>query len=275
MTGGHGAFFQPGHEADGVAEVIKRVRDLVAHGVDVVKIVSADGPETLGEWTTAQTTAEEAIACFGEARRLGRITASHAMGPEAIANVARAGVDTVEHGWYLSEESCSILLEQGTRLVPTLGNVVAIIRNGPAYEMPWAQMMAADEDGIFERYRMAVEMGVPLAMGSDCGGNEAHRHGNNALELACYVRCGMTPLDAITSATLEAARVLRLDSQIGTIEEGKVADLVVVEGNPLDDITLTQSGVVGVVQGGTVVRDDLGLMDDLRRQTRPRTGVGA
>jgi imidazolonepropionase-like amidohydrolase len=237
----------------------------VANGVDVIKIVSADGPETLGEWTTVQTTAEEANACFSEARRLGRITASHAMGPEAIGNVCRAGVDTVEHGWYLSEESCAIALEHGTRFVPTLGNVVAIIHDGPKYEMPWAEMMAADEQAIFERYAMAVEMGVPIAMGSDCGGNEAHRHGNNAMELECYVRCGMSPLDAIGSATLEAAKVLRLDSEIGSIAEGKVADLVVIDGNPLDDISLTRTNVIGVVQAGTVRRDDLGLLDVLKR----------
>lgn len=264
MTGGHGSFFEPGHAADGVHEMIKRVRELVAHKVDVIKIVSADGPETLGEWWTAQTTAEEAAACFAEARRLGRLTASHAMGPEAIANVARAGVDTVEHGWYLSEESCSIMIEHGTRLVPTLGNVVAIIHNGPEYQMPWAAMMAADEDAIFERHRMAVELGVPIAMGSDCGGNEAHHHGDNALELECYVRCGMSPIDALTTATLEAAKVIRLDTEIGTIEEGKLADLVVIDGDPLDDISLARIGIIGVIQAGDVKRDDFGILNDLR-----------
>ena len=109
MTGGHGSFFKEEEAADSPWEMIKRVRELVRHKVDVIKIVSADGPETLGEWWTVQTTREEAEACFGEARRLGRQTASHAMGAEGIENVVLAGVDTVEHGWYMNEESCRLM----------------------------------------------------------------------------------------------------------------------------------------------------------------------
>jgi imidazolonepropionase-like amidohydrolase len=100
-------------------------------------------------------------------------------------------------------------------------------------------------------------------MGSDCGGNESHRHGQNALELECYVRCGMSPMHAITSATKEGARVMRMADEIGTIEAGKLADLVVIDGDPLSDISLVRTGVVGVVQDGRVVRDDLGLLDEL------------
>lgn len=265
MTGGHGSFLEPGREADGVDGVIRRVRELVANKVDVIKIVSGDGPETLGHWWTVQTTREEAVACFAEARRLGRQTASHAMGADAIENVVLAGVDTVEHGWYMNESSCRLMIEHGTTLVGTLSNVVAIIHNGPALFMPWAEMMAADEEAVFDRHKMAVELGVRIAMGSDCGGNESHRHGQNALELECYVRCGMTPLQAITCATQEGARVLRMEDRIGTVEAGKLADLVVIDGNPLDDIVLTRTGVVGVVQGGEPVRDDLGLLEELRR----------
>ena len=115
---------------------------------------------------------------------------------------------------------------------------------------------------------MAVELGVPIAMGSDCGGNESHRHGQNALELECYVRCGMTPIQAITCATREGARVMRMADDIGTIEQGKLADLVVIDGDPLSDISLVRTGVVGVVQDGRVIRDDLGLMDELRADRR-------
>jgi imidazolonepropionase-like amidohydrolase len=271
MTGGHGSFFELGRGADGVDAIVRRVRELVANKVDVIKIVSADGPETLGQWWTAQTTREEAIACFTEARRLGRITASHAMGPEAIENVVRAGVDTIEHGWYLSEESCRLMIEHGTYLVPTLGNVVAIIHNGPTYQMPWAEMMAADEAAIFERHTMAVELGVKIAMGSDCGGNEAHRHGNNALELECYTRCGMSPMQALVSTTLEAARVMRLDGEIGSVEEGKLADLVIIDGDPLTDISAARTQVAGVIQGGIVQRDDLGLLSEHRVQSTSGT----
>lgn len=268
MTGGHGSFFDDAQAADSPWEMVKRVRELVRNKVDVIKIVSADGPETLGQWWTVQTTREEAEACFAEARRLGRQTASHAMGAEAIENVVLAGVDTVEHGWYMNEESCRLMIEHRTTLVGTLSNVVAIIHNGPAYFMPWAEMMAADETAIFERHRMAVDLGVPIAMGSDCGGNESHRHGQNALELECYVRCGMTPMQAITAATKTGAEVMRMSDSIGTIEPGKLADLVVIDGDPLSDMALARSGVIGVVQDGRVIRDDLGLLDELRADRR-------
>jgi imidazolonepropionase-like amidohydrolase len=268
MTGGHGSFFDEAAAADSPWEMVKRVRELVRHKVDVIKIVSADGPETLGKWWTVQTTQEEAEACFAEARRLGRQTASHAMGAEAIENVVLAGVDTVEHGWYMNEASCRLMIEHGTTLVGTLSNVVAIIHNGPALFMPWASMMAADEEAVFERHGMAVELGVRIAMGSDCGGNESHRHGQNALELECYVRCGMSPMDAIIAATKVGAEVMRMGDSIGTIEPGKLADLVVIDGDPLADVSLVRTGVVGVVQDGRVVRDDLGLMDELRADRR-------
>jgi imidazolonepropionase-like amidohydrolase len=118
---------------------------------------------------------------------------------------------------------------------------------------------------------MAVDLGVRIAMGSDCGGNESHRHGQNALELECYVRCGMTPMEAIVAATKTGAEVMRMADSIGTIEEGKLADLVVVDGDPLTDISLLRTAVVGVVQDGRVVRDDLGVMDALRADARLRS----
>jgi imidazolonepropionase-like amidohydrolase len=273
MTGGHGSFFKEEDAADSPWEMVKRVRELVRNKVDVIKIVSADGPETLGKWWTVQTTREEAEACFAEARRLGRLTASHAMGAEGIENVVLAGVDTVEHGWYMNEESCKLMIAHGTTLVGTLSNVVAIIHNGPSLFMPWAEMMAADEEAVLERHTMAVELGVKIAMGSDCGGNESHRHGQNALELECYVRCGMSPLDAITAATKVGAEVMRMDDRIGTIEPGKLADLVVIDGDPLSDISLVRTAVVGVVQDGQVIRDDIGLLDPLRAEGRKAVSV--
>ena len=131
-------------------------------------------------------------------------------------------------------------------------------------------MMADDEAGIFERMRMAVALGVKIAMGSDCGGNEARLHGVNADELPLYVRCGMTPMQAILAGTIEAAKAIRRDTQVDSVEAGKLADFVVIEGDPLTDIGLVVSGVVAVVQSGRVVRDNHGLLDDLHRATPPR-----
>lgn len=272
MTGGHGSELLVGQESDAPADMIKHVRWLVANGVDWIKVVSADGPETLGRWTTVQSTPEEIAAAFTEARRLGRPTMAHAMGPDAIANVVRAGGKTIEHGWYLTEDSCRLMIEHGATLVPTLGNVVDIVHKGPGLLMPWAEMMADDEDAIFARHRMAIEMGVKVALGSDVGGNEARLHGDNADELVHHVRCGMTPGQAIVSATLDAARVLGLESSLGSLEAGKIADLVIVDGDPLTDVGLVGSALVGVVQDGRVVRDDLGILGEMRtRTTLPRT----
>ncbi|MEA2362406.1 MAG: hypothetical protein QOD71_1551 [Thermoleophilaceae bacterium] len=268
ITGGHGEFWDPTQTVDGVDAFVRRVRQLVHNKVDVIKVVSADGPETVGEWWTVQATAEEVAAAFAEARRLGRRTATHAMGGEAIVNVVNAGVDTVEHGWYLTEESARLMAESGTYLVPTLGNVIAIIKHGPALGMPWAEMMADDEEAIFERMELALGMGVKIACGSDCGGNEAHIHGRNADELECYVRFGMSPADAIAAATIEAARAVRLDDRVGSLAKGKHADLVILDEDPLSDITAVRTAVVGVIQGGRVVRDDRGLLGDVAHAPR-------
>jgi imidazolonepropionase-like amidohydrolase len=134
--------------------------------------------------------------------------------------------------------------------------------------MPWAPMIAADEQRMLEGYRTAIELGVKIAAGTDVGGNVSHLFGDNALELEVYVACGMSPLDAISAATLHAATAIKLDASVGSIEAGKLADLVVIDGDPLSDITLTRTGVVGVMQGGVVHRDDVGLFDGLRAKAR-------
>ena len=215
----------------------------------MIKIVSADGPESLGKFWTVFPTREEIEATFAEATRLGRLKAAHAMCREAIEDVVRAGADTVEHGWYMTEENCRTLIDHDVYLVPTVSNIWAIVRRGPELGMPWAPMITAEEPEILDRFRMAIELGVKLAMGTDVGGNVSHRYGDNAKELEIYVECGMSPMDAIGTATLEAARAIRRDESVGSIEPGKLADLVVIDGDPLTDISLTRTGVAAVVQG--------------------------
>lgn len=264
MTGGHGAFPDLENTADGVQAMVRRVRQLVANGVDWVKFGSPDGPEVEGRWESEESTYEEIAAAFAEALRLRRGTMAHAMGPIGIANAVRAGAQTIEHGWYLDEENCRQMIEHDVCLVPTLGNAEDIMRKGPSLLQPWAHMMAGTLPGVRERHKMAMEMGVKIAMGSDCGGNEAHLHGANCDELVCYVGLGMSTSDAIVAGTSRPAEVLGLQNEIGTVESGKAADLVLINGDPLSDISLVLSGVVGVVQGGRVIRDDHGLLEALR-----------
>lgn len=269
-TGGLGAHLDPEAGVDSAEDAVYRVRMMVDKGVDVIKIVSADGPESLGKFWTVFPTREEIEAIFAEATRLGRLKAAHAMCSEAIEDVVRAGADTVEHGWYMSEENCRTLIDHQVYLVPTASNIWAIIRRGPELGMPWAGMIAAEETEILDRFRMAIAMGVKIAAGTDVGGNVSHPYGDSAKELEVYVHCGMSPLAAIGTATLEAARAIRRDETVGSIEPGKLADLVVIDGDPLSDITLTHTGVAAVLQGGVVYRDDLGIFDDLRPQPRDR-----
>jgi imidazolonepropionase-like amidohydrolase len=263
-TGGLGAHLEPDAGVDSAEDAVRRVREMVARGVDVIKIVSADGPEQLGKYWTVFPTREEIESVFREATRLGRVKAAHAMGSEAIEDVCAAGTDTVEHGWYMTEQNCQTLIKHGAYLVPTVSNVWAIVKRGPELKMPWAAMIASEERDILNRLRMAIEMGVKVAMGTDVGGNVAHRYGDNAKELEIYVDCGMSPMEAVMAGTLEAARAIHRDEIVGSIEPGKLADLIVIDGDPLSDISLTRTGVAAVVQDGVVVRDDLGVFDALR-----------
>jgi len=258
-TGGSGAHLEPNVGVDGDVDARRRVRELVERGADVIKIVSADGPPGVDPGATVYPTEDEVRAIFGEATRLGKIRAAHAMAPEAIDMVVRAGTNTVEHAWYMNEENCHTLLQSDAYLVGTLSNAWAMVNHGREVGFPWTPMMERDLPDIEARFRMAIELGVPIAAGTDVGGNPTHWYGESARELEAYVACGMTPLDAIASGTLVAAKAIGLDSTVGSIEPGKLADLVVVDGDPLSDIGLTRHGVVAVMQGGTVFRDDLGL----------------
>jgi imidazolonepropionase-like amidohydrolase len=266
VTGGPGEYLERTAAVDGPASAIHRVRQLTGRGVDCIKLVTADGPPALGPHWTVLPTREEIFATFAEAMRLGRLKAAHAMQPEAIDNVVRAGVDTVEHGWWLSEENCRTLVEHGAHLVGTLSNIWSIKTNGPALDMPWAKLIGEEEPAILDNYRMAIAMGVKVALGTDVGGNESYPHtGDNARELEIYVKCGMTALEAIAAGTLEAAKAIGREASIGSIESGKLADLVVIDGDPLSDIRLLRTGVVAVMQDGVIRRDDFGFFDDLRR----------
>lgn len=273
MTGGHSSFLQPGHEADGEVAVVRRIRELVAHGVDAIKITSAEGPEIDGSPFTQQYSAEELEAAINEAHRLGRIVGVHALADETIQRVVRLGVDTVEHGWYVSEATCQLMIDSGTYLAPTMGEMVDTNREGRAYDVAEWDIPGDEEPIIKDHIRDAIACGVRIAMGSDCGGIVTRRVGDNADELVHYVDLGMEPTAALQAGTLNGARALRQQAVIGTIEAGKHADLVVLEGDPITNIRCVVTGVVGVIQAGAVVRDDLGLLQPMRTRPDPRRVV--
>ncbi|MBI5167030.1 MAG: amidohydrolase family protein [candidate division NC10 bacterium] len=240
MTGGHGWWM--GREADGVDEVRKAAREELKAGADFVKLMATGGIMTKGvEPGSPQLTYEELRAGVEEARKAGKRTATHAQGAEGIKNALRAGIDSIEHGLFLDEESIALMLEQGTFLVPTTFVLTIFLEKGveggiPDFMVKKAQAVRAPQ---VESFRSAYKAGVKMAMGTDAG-VYYFPHGQNLVELQTMVELGMAPMEAICASTRVAAELLGLGDSLGTLEAGKLADLVVVEGNPLEDLRLLQ-----------------------------------
>jgi imidazolonepropionase-like amidohydrolase len=181
---------------------------------------------------------------------------THSIGLQAIRNAIAGGVDSIDHGQYLDEECAVQMKERGIYLVPTFGpfHYYTEVRKAEAWRIQRAEGIKAQHQ---RAYRLALEVGVPIAMGSDCGAPSRFPNGENALELTLMVRNGMPASRAVRCGTSEAARLAGVFDQVGSLEAGKLADLIVVDGNPLEDIAVLQHGVHLVMKGGTIYRDDL------------------
>ncbi|MDF1794378.1 MAG: amidohydrolase family protein [Thalassobaculaceae bacterium] len=237
MTGGHGN--RNGRIADGVDEVIKAVREQVHAGSDLIKIMATGGVMTPGvNPEDAHYTAEEMKAGISEGHRFHRTCASHAQGSEGILNAVRGGVDSIEHGIFMTDECVEEMISHGTYLVPTLAAVKNILANRdhgvPAYAVEKCERVTVEH---VKSIRMFYEAGGRIAMGTDAG-TPYNKHGENALELEYMVEdTGISPMDAIVISTRNGADLMRLSDR-GTIVEGKAADLLIVDGDPLADITM-------------------------------------
>lgn len=257
MTGGHGWPF--GREADGPDEVRKAAREQIRGGADLVKFMATGGVMTPGvEPGAAQLTEEELRAGIEEAHKAGRKTATHAMGTEGILNALRAGIDSIEHGVYMNEEAISFMKKKSIPYIPTLSALFHIENKGveagiPAYAVEKTKRVKPHH---LNSIRMAREAGVMVAAGTDAG-TPFNEHGRNAGEMIFLVEQGYSPADALRAGTSIASRVLGVEKDFGTVQEGKVADLVVVKGNPLEDMRRLLTSIAVVMQGGQVVRNDL------------------
>jgi imidazolonepropionase-like amidohydrolase len=259
MTGGHG--WQFGREADGIDGVREAVREQLKAGIDVVKLMATGGVMTRGvEPGSAQLTLEELTAGVEEARKAGRRTATHAQGNEGVKNALRAGIGSVEHGVALDDEAIELFLERKTYFVPTLSAPYHIIKAGVRKGVPVfavTKSKAVTKVHI-QSVKKAYRAGVAIAMGTDAG-TPFNRHGANLKEMELLVNVGFTPMGAIQASTAVASEVLGLEKMIGTLQKGKLADLIVVDGDPLEDISLLQNKekIPAIMKEGRFYKCDL------------------
>jgi len=259
MTGGHARFI--GREADGPVEVVAAVREQLARGAEVIKFIASGGVLTPGTSPeSAQMTPEELGAGMAEARRAGCRVAAHAHGAEGMKNAIRAGAHSIEHATLMDDEAAALMREQGVFMVPTLSAIARTADCGlncgiPETTVHKARTMRARHEASFKK---AHRSGIPIALGTDAGTPFNH-HGENAQELDRMVALGMSPMEAIVAATASAARLLGIEHLVGTIEVGKQADLLIVDGNPLKKISLLRDRdrIVGVIQAGRFVSGEL------------------
>jgi imidazolonepropionase-like amidohydrolase len=242
--------------ADGPWEARAKVREVVKYGADLIKICASGGVLSKGDLPgTAQYTPDEMKALVEEAHRLGRKVAAHAHGTQSIKEAIQAGVDSVEHASLIDEEGIRLAREHGTFLVMDIYNDDYILQQGEKVGMLPESIEKEKALGRLQRenFRKAVKAGARMAFGTDGG---VYPHGENAKQFAYMVQFGMTPMQAIQAATVNAAELAGWKEKVGSIEAGKLADLIAVSGDPLADIRVLEK-VGFVMKSGVVVKSEL------------------
>lgn len=248
----------PDGRCDGVAEVRKKVREVLRAGAEVIKVCSTGGvlsPTDHPEFT--QFCEEELRVMVEEAHfRRGIKVMSHAQGSEGIKNALRAGIHSIEHGIFLDDEAIDLFLETGAFLVPTLLAPLAVLEIGKAGAMPDYGIRKAKEvmEIHSESIAKAHKAGVKIAMGTDAG---VMPHGTNLRELGLMVNIGMTPMQAIVATTKTAAECLGWQDRVGTVEVGKLADLIITRTDPLKNIRSLEdtANIRVVIKDGVIVKN--------------------
>ena len=236
-------FPQGAQMVSGVDEARRAVREQIGHGADLIKVYA--------DWSFPTLEPDELRAIVEEAHKEGRRVAAHATTPQGIANAVKAGVDSIEHAFNADKASLQLMREHDTWFVPTLGPFAnGVARLPPGEERTKAQQRL---DGLYANLRYAKQLGIRIGAGYDPG--ERALHGTNARELIAMGEAGLTNAEVLRAATLSNATLMGMDDRIGSIDAGKLADLVAVRGNPLDDLHALQQ-IVFVMKDGAIVRDD-------------------
>ncbi len=243
--------------ADGVDELRKAVRTQIKHGADVIKVTATGGVLSSGDaLTDQQYSFEELKAIVDTAAMLGTKVGAHAHSPAGMNDAIRAGVASIEHGSLIDDEGIALMKEHRTFLVPTLYALDFIIDEGlesgvPEYAVEKAKAMAKQQR---ERLAKAYHAGVRFAYGTDAA---VFPHGRNAKDFQILVEeLDVQPIDAIRMATVNAAELIGIQDQVGTLEPGKWADIIAVEGNPLQNVRLFED-VRFVMKGGVVYKSKI------------------
>jgi imidazolonepropionase-like amidohydrolase len=248
----------PASRVDGVDDCRRKVREVLRAGADIVKICATGGvlsPTDHPEFT--QFSPEELDVIVREAAyRRGVKVMAHAQGVEGIKNAVRAGIHSIEHGIFLDDEAIELMLKHGTFLVPTLLAPLAVLEAGEKGGMPEYGIRKSKEviEIHSESISRAHKAGVRIAMGTDAG---VMPHGTNLRELGLMVNIGMTPMEAIVATTKIAAQCLGWEDEVGTLEAGKLADVVIAKTNPIQDIRSLENNdnIALVMKDGKVVKE--------------------
>ena len=241
---------------NGPDDARQAVRQRYKEGADLIKLTATGGVLSLASsGDNPQFTDEELRAVVETARDYNFAVAVHAHGTEGMKRAVLAGVNSIEHGTYMTDEVMALMKERGTWLVPTLmaGAFVAEKAKEPDYFPAVVRPKAAAIGPVMQStFARAYAAGVNIAFGTDSG---VSPHGENAQEFVLMVAGGMPPMKAIQSATWQAARLLRVDDRLGSLEPGKIADMVAVEGDPLEDIREMRK-IVFVMKEGQVFKSE-------------------
>ncbi len=239
--------------ADGIPAVQHQVRENIKYGADLIKIGATGGVLSKGDDPQAsQYTLEEMQAIVADAHRLGRKVAAHAHGAQGILWASEAGVDSIEHGSYLNDEGIAMMKQKGTYLVPTAYLIDWMQQYGnlpPFYQQKMKDVSAVEKKNAIK----AIKAGVKIALGTDAA---VYPHGLNAHEVDVYVnQFGMSPLQGIQTGTINAADLMGWTDKIGTLEPGKWADIIAIDGDPLKDVKILQH-VPFVMKSGVVYKNE-------------------